>query len=99
MSFPLLNDCVSTHNSVYERTLTWFEWAYPRHHPLIGLQYYTHGRLAWLNKHTSIAVASFEKARINLPISHGAQHRLVHDLNATWNEAREELHHLNGGSR
>lgn len=76
--------------SVYERTLPWFDWAYPRHHPLIGLQYYTHGRLAWLNKNTRVALASFEKAKQSLPVSHGPRHPLVLQLEAAWSEARAE---------
>ena len=47
---------------------------------MVGLQYFTHGKLAWYLQHTEIAYKSLNKASEILMVTHGQSHSLVQQL-------------------
>ncbi|CAN6869884.1 unnamed protein product [Brassica oleracea] len=67
-----------------------YQRVYPATHPLIGLQFYTQGKLEWLLGQTEEAVSSLIKAYDILRISHGTSTPFMKDLSAKLDEARAE---------
>ncbi|ERM95321.1 hypothetical protein AMTR_s00008p00145610 [Amborella trichopoda] len=71
-------------------TIPVYQRAYPEFHPLLGLQYYTCGKLEWFLEKTLNAVKSLTKAADILKVTHGATTPLVRDLMGLLEEARTE---------
>lgn len=69
--------------SVYQRI-------YPAVHPLLGLQYYTCGKLEWFLGETYPAMRSLSKAVDIMRITHGTSIPFMKDLLALLEEARAE---------
>ncbi|XP_009121061.1 histone-lysine N-methyltransferase ASHR1 isoform X2 [Brassica rapa] len=67
-----------------------YQRVYPATHPLIGLQFYTQGKLEWLLGQTEEAVSSLIKAYDILRISHGTSTPFMKELSAKLDEARAE---------
>ncbi|CAN8257745.1 unnamed protein product [Cochlearia groenlandica] len=67
-----------------------YQRVYPATHPLIGLQFYTQGKLEWLLGETEEAVSSLSKAFDILRISHGTSTTFMKELSAKLDEARAE---------
>lgn len=67
-----------------------YQRVYPRYHPLLGLQYYTCGKLEWYLVQTEEAVQSLSKAVDILRITHGASTPFIRDLLMKLEEARAE---------
>lgn len=67
-----------------------YQRVYPETHPLIGLQFYTQGKLEWLLGQTEEAVSSLIKAYDILRISHGTSTPFMKDLSEKLDEARAE---------
>ncbi|KAL2503527.1 Histone-lysine N-methyltransferase ASHR1 [Abeliophyllum distichum] len=63
---------------------------YPPFHPLVGLQYYTCGKLEWLLGETEEAVKSLTKALDVLRITHGTKTPFMMELLSKLEEARAE---------
>ncbi|KZV33046.1 histone-lysine N-methyltransferase ASHR1-like [Dorcoceras hygrometricum] len=68
----------------------WFFCVYPRFHPLLGLQYYTSGKLEWLLGDTEEAVKSLTKAWDALRITHGTKTPFMMELASKLEEAHAE---------
>ncbi|XP_019072106.1 histone-lysine N-methyltransferase ASHR1 isoform X2 [Vitis vinifera] len=66
---------------------------YPGFHPLLGLQYYTCGKLEWLLGETEDAVKSLTKAADILQITHGTNTPFMKELLFKLEEARAEASH------
>ncbi|CAI9764046.1 unnamed protein product [Fraxinus pennsylvanica] len=64
--------------------------AYPPFHPLVGLQYYTCGKLEWLLGETEEAVKSLTKALNVLRITHGTKNPFMMELLSKLDEAHAE---------
>ncbi|KAG9136481.1 hypothetical protein Leryth_018966 [Lithospermum erythrorhizon] len=64
---------------------------YPGYHPLLGLQYYTCGKLEWLPEETQEAIKSLTKAVDILRITHGTSTPFMKELLAKLEEARAEV--------
>eukprot|EP01018_Ginkgo_biloba_P035137 Gb_12569 [translate_table: standard] len=75
-------------------TIPSYEWAYPSFHPLVGLQYYTSGKLEWFLGNTMESLKSFSKAKEILVVTHGHNTRFVQELFDRIQEARAEAAHL-----
>ncbi|MED6128328.1 Histone-lysine N-methyltransferase ashr1, partial [Stylosanthes scabra] len=71
-------------------TIPVYESAYPAIHPLLGLQYYTCGKLEWYLGETEEAVKSLTKAVDILKITHGTNTHFVKELLMKLDEARAE---------
>ncbi|KAL6296880.1 hypothetical protein ACE6H2_005022 [Prunus campanulata] len=71
-------------------TIPVYQRVYPGCHPLLGLQYYTCGKLEWLLGDTENAVKSLTKAVDILRITHGTSAPFMKDLFARLEEARAE---------
>ncbi|KOM41628.1 hypothetical protein LR48_Vigan04g182600 [Vigna angularis] len=71
-------------------TIPFYEKVYPSVHPLLGLQYYTCGKLEWYLGETEEAVKSLTKAVDILRITHGTNTRFMKDLLMKLEEARAE---------
>ncbi|XP_058097233.1 histone-lysine N-methyltransferase ASHR1 isoform X2 [Magnolia sinica] len=71
-------------------TIPVYERVYPAIHPLVGLQYYTCGKLEWLIEETRVALKSFTKAADVLRITHGTSTPFVKELFSKLEEARAE---------
>ncbi|KAF6139503.1 hypothetical protein GIB67_005140 [Kingdonia uniflora] len=67
--------------------------AYPEIHPLLGLQYYTCGKLQWFLGDTDAAVKSLTKAFDILRITHGTNSSFTKDLLIRLDEACAEAGH------
>lgn len=67
-----------------------YQRVYPRYHPLLGLQYYTSGKLEWFLVQTEEAVQSLSKAADILQITHGMNTPFVRDLLMKLEEAQAE---------
>ncbi|ESQ50674.1 hypothetical protein EUTSA_v10022664mg [Eutrema salsugineum] len=67
-----------------------YQRIYPATHPLIGLQFYTQGKLEWLLGETEEAVRSLAKAFEILRISHGTSTHFMKELSEKLDEARAE---------
>ncbi|XP_024018122.1 histone-lysine N-methyltransferase ASHR1 isoform X2 [Morus notabilis] len=71
-------------------TIPVYERVYPGFHPLLGLQYYTCGKLEWLLGDTENAVKSLTKAVDILRITHGTTTPFMKELFMKLDEARAE---------
>ncbi|XP_010467589.1 PREDICTED: histone-lysine N-methyltransferase ASHR1 [Camelina sativa] len=71
-----------------------YQRVYPATHPLIGLQFYTQGKLEWLLGETKEAVSSLTKAFDVLRISHGTSTAFMKELSAKLEEARAEASYI-----
>ncbi|KAF7829866.1 histone-lysine N-methyltransferase ASHR1 [Senna tora] len=71
-------------------TLPVYQRVYPAVHPLLGLQYYTCGKLEWYLGDTQSAVKSLTKAVDVLRITHGTNTAFMKDLLMKLEEARAE---------
>ncbi|KAL1344530.1 histone-lysine N-methyltransferase ASHR1 isoform X3 [Arachis hypogaea] len=71
-------------------TIPVYQSAYPAIHPLLGLQYYTCGKLEWYLGETEEAVKSLTKAVDILRITHGTNTHFVKELLMKLEEARAE---------
>ncbi|XP_075509386.1 LOW QUALITY PROTEIN: histone-lysine N-methyltransferase ASHR1 [Primulina tabacum] len=71
-------------------TIPIYESVYPRFHPLLGLQYYTCGKLEWLLGETEQAVKSLIRAWDVLRITHGTKTPFMMELASKLEEARAE---------
>ncbi|KAL5982596.1 hypothetical protein ACLOJK_016670 [Asimina triloba] len=71
-------------------TLPVYEGVYPPIHPVVGLQYYTCGKLEWLLEETGEAIKSLTKAADILQITHGTSSPFVKELFAKLEEAHAE---------
>ncbi|KAJ6818099.1 histone-lysine N-methyltransferase ASHR1 isoform X1 [Iris pallida] len=63
---------------------------YQTNHPMLGLQYYTCGKLEWLLEHTRDALKSFTQAWDILRVTHGTATPFMRDLLSRLEEARAE---------
>lgn len=75
-------------------TIPVYERAYPRSHPLVGLQYYTCGKFEWLLGETEAAVRSLTKALDILRITHGTKTPFMMELVSKLEEARAEASYM-----
>ncbi|XP_042508779.1 histone-lysine N-methyltransferase ASHR1 isoform X2 [Macadamia integrifolia] len=71
-------------------TIPIYQRIYPIVHPLLGLQYYTSGKLEWLLGDTQDAIKSLTKAADILRITHGTNTPFMKDLLIKLEEARAE---------
>ncbi|PKU70842.1 Histone-lysine N-methyltransferase ASHR1 [Dendrobium catenatum] len=71
-------------------TIPVYQRLYQSPHPLLGLQYYTCGKLEWLLEQTEDALKSFTKAVEILRITHGTSTPFMKELFSKLDEARAE---------
>ncbi|PIA27178.1 hypothetical protein AQUCO_08200002v1 [Aquilegia coerulea] len=71
-------------------TIPVYQRVYPVNHPMLGLQYYTCGKLEWLLGETDNAIKSLTEAVNTLRITHGTQTPFMKDLLARLEEAHAE---------
>ncbi|KHG02872.1 Histone-lysine N-methyltransferase ASHR1 -like protein [Gossypium arboreum] len=71
-------------------TIPVYERVYPGFHPLLGLQYYSCGKLEWLLGETDDAIKLFTKAVDILRITHGTSTPFMKELLMKLEEARAE---------
>ncbi|GAV76218.1 SET domain-containing protein/zf-MYND domain-containing protein [Cephalotus follicularis] len=71
-------------------TIPVYQRLYPGFHPLLGLQYYTCGKLEWLLGNTEDAIKSLTMAVDILRITHGTNTAFIKDLLMKLEEARAE---------
>ncbi|XP_061357937.1 histone-lysine N-methyltransferase ASHR1 [Gastrolobium bilobum] len=71
-------------------TIPIYQRVYPTVHPLLGLQYYTCGKLGWYLRETEEAVKSLTKAVDILRITHGTNTPFMKELLMKLEEARAE---------
>ncbi|XP_057444003.1 histone-lysine N-methyltransferase ASHR1 isoform X2 [Lotus japonicus] len=71
-------------------TIPVYQRVYPAVHPLLGLQYYTCGKLEWYLGDTEEAVKSLTKAADVLRITHGTNTPFMKELLMKLEEARAE---------
>ncbi|KDP32756.1 hypothetical protein JCGZ_12048 [Jatropha curcas] len=71
-------------------TIPVYQSVYPQFHPLLGLQYYTSGKLEWLLGETEDAIRSLTKAVDILRITHGTNSPFMKELIMKLEEARAE---------
>ncbi|KAH9605634.1 hypothetical protein KSS87_003039 [Heliosperma pusillum] len=80
-------------------TIPTYEKVYIGCHPMLGLQYYTCGKLEWLLGETENSVKSLTKALDTLRVTHGTSTPFMKELLAKLDEARAEarfkLQHIN----
>ncbi|KAI4367111.1 hypothetical protein MLD38_022882 [Melastoma candidum] len=74
-------------------TISTYERAYPGFHPLLGLQYYTCGKIEWLLGESDDAIKSLSKAVDILRVTHRANSAFVNDLVSRLDEARAEAYY------
>ncbi|KAF3788479.1 Histone-lysine N-methyltransferase [Nymphaea thermarum] len=79
-------------------TIPVYQRAYPPIHPLLGLQYYTCGKLEWFLGATLDALKSLTKAMDILRITHGANTSFMKELFHLVDEARAEANWLAASS-
>lgn len=72
-------------------TIPAYRRVYPECHPLLGLQYYTCGKLEWWLGETEEAYRSLAKAAEVLRITHGTYTTFMKELFVKLEEARAEL--------
>ncbi|KAH9572654.1 hypothetical protein CY35_02G163000 [Sphagnum magellanicum] len=75
-------------------TIPSYKRAYSSFSPLLGLQFYTLGKLAWLKGNTAEAIGALKSALHILQVTHGSGPPLVQSLSSTLNEALAEAAHL-----
>lgn len=71
-------------------TVSVYQKLYPGIHPMLGLQFYTCGKLEWLLGYTEDAVKSYTKAFDILRITHGSNSSFMKELLLKLEEARAE---------
>lgn len=71
-------------------TITGYQRVYPELHPLLGLQYYTCGKIEWLLGYTEDAIKSLTRAVDILRITHGTNSPFMKELMTKMDEARAE---------
>ncbi|XP_048494161.1 histone-lysine N-methyltransferase ASHR1 [Beta vulgaris subsp. vulgaris] len=71
-------------------TVPVYEMVYPGCHPMLGLQYYTCGKLEWLLGETENCVRSLMKAVDILRVTHGTNTQFTKELLVKLEEARAE---------
>lgn len=71
-------------------TIPVYEKVYPSCHPMLGLQYYTCGKLEWLLGETANCVRSLTKALDILRLTHGTNTPFMKELLYKLEEARAE---------
>lgn len=71
-------------------TITGYQRVYPELHPLLGLQYYTCGKIEWLLGYTEDAIKSLTRAVDILRITHGTNSPFMKELMTKLDEARAE---------
>ncbi|KNA09525.1 hypothetical protein SOVF_152750 [Spinacia oleracea] len=71
-------------------TIPVYEKAYPGCHPMLGLQYYTCGKLEWLLEETGNCIRSLTKAFDILRVTHGTNTPFMKELLAKLEEAHAE---------
>ncbi|KAJ4755629.1 N-lysine methyltransferase SMYD2 [Rhynchospora pubera] len=71
-------------------TIEAYQRVYPAIHPMIGLQFYTCGKIEWLLEYTDDAIRSYTKAADILRITHGTTSPFMRELLASLEEARTE---------
>ncbi|KAK8549101.1 hypothetical protein V6N13_054146 [Hibiscus sabdariffa] len=76
--------------TVCRSTIPVYERVYPGCHPLLGLQYYSCGKLEWLLGETEDAIKTFTKAVDILRITHGTNTPFMKELLMKLEEARAE---------
>ncbi|KAK4572930.1 hypothetical protein RGQ29_031065 [Quercus rubra] len=74
-------------------TIPVYQRVYPGFHPLLGLQYYTCGKLEWFLGDTEDAIKSMTKAMDILRITHGTNTPFMRDLLMKLEEAHAEASH------
>eukprot|EP00249_Psilotum_nudum_P015021 c25124_g1_i1 orf=280-1665(-) len=67
-----------------------YQKAYPPCHPLLGLQFYTCGKLEWYLGNAKEAVKAMSRAMEILEVTHGSQSELVRNLCSALREAQAE---------
>ncbi|KAK3149596.1 hypothetical protein QOZ80_3AG0219600 [Eleusine coracana subsp. coracana] len=72
-------------------TIPVYERVYPPFHPMIGLQFYTCGKLEWLLECTEDALKSLTRAADILRITHGTKSQFMTELFSKLEEARAEV--------
>ncbi|KAF7095221.1 hypothetical protein CFC21_097442 [Triticum aestivum] len=72
-------------------TIPVYERVYPPFHPMVGLQFYTCGKLEWLLEYTEDALKSLTRAADVLRITHGTQSQFMKELFGKLEEARAEV--------
>jgi len=72
-------------------TIPVYERVYPPFHPMIGLQFYTCGKLEWLLEYTEDALKSLTRAADILRITHGTKSQFMKQLFGKLEEARAEV--------
>ncbi|CAL4935494.1 unnamed protein product [Urochloa decumbens] len=72
-------------------TIPVYERVYPPFHPMIGLQFYTCGKLEWLLECTEDALKSLTRAADILGITHGTKSPFMKELFGKLEEARAEV--------
>ncbi|KAJ1293970.1 hypothetical protein BS78_01G111000 [Paspalum vaginatum] len=72
-------------------TIPVYERVYPPFHPMIGLQFYTCGKLEWLLEYTEDALKSLTRAADILKITHGTKSQFMKELFGKLEEARAEV--------
>ncbi|KAI4307314.1 hypothetical protein L6164_030517 [Bauhinia variegata] len=76
-------------------TIPVYQRVYPAIHPLLGLQYYTCGKLEWFLGDTEEALKSLTKAVDVLRITHGTNTPFMKELLMKLEEARAEVSYNN----
>uniref|UniRef100_A0A2P2KVZ2 Histone-lysine N-methyltransferase ASHR1 isoform X2 n=1 Tax=Rhizophora mucronata TaxID=61149 RepID=A0A2P2KVZ2_RHIMU len=71
-------------------TIATYQRVYPEFHPLLGLQYYTCGKLEWLLGETQDAIKSLTRAVDILRITHGTNTPFMKELLMKLEEAHAE---------
>ncbi|XP_078155375.1 SET domain group 37 isoform X2 [Carex rostrata] len=72
-------------------TIEAYQRVYPAIHPMIGLQFYTCGKIEWLLEFTDDSLVSYTKAADILRITHGTSSHFMKELVANIEEARAEV--------
>lgn len=74
-------------------TIPVYQRLYQSPHPMLGLQYYTCGKLEWILEQTENALKSFTEAAEILRITHGNSTPFMKELFSKLEEARAEDHY------
>ncbi|MCO5604257.1 hypothetical protein L7F22_058420 [Adiantum nelumboides] len=95
----LLKVCMSMEDwtsslSYCHKAIPVYERVYLPNHPLLGLQYYTCGKLEWYQGKTVEAVKSYRQALAILNITHGCDSELVKSLKGALQEAEAEAFYM-----
>eukprot|EP00268_Persea_americana_P038158 TRINITY_DN3779_c0_g1_i9.p2 TRINITY_DN3779_c0_g1~~TRINITY_DN3779_c0_g1_i9.p2 ORF type:complete len:100 (-),score=11.38 TRINITY_DN3779_c0_g1_i9:221-520(-) len=77
-----------------QSTIPVYQRVYPAIHPLLGLQYYTCGKLEWFLGDTENAFKSLTKAADILRITHGTNTHFMKEFLNLLEEARAEAAYM-----